>query len=397
MVTPAPTPPKFNMQDIIDILMMNQGKKGGTSATDLNFLNNDVFGALTGTANTQPELSEDEAFEQFMPTMMSLIDADPNSSEALILAQLEDGDSPISVKRQILELALPTAEQNLMLDLVDTISKEKADYTKWQRTPKEDAFTKMGLRHGDERFLPEDIHPEAFQGALQEYQTAQGAVDQRLGKISADYGVSMDWLKGGASGPAEMVGPGASTVQPTGQKGNLLEQVGQMFAGFRDEKPATPKKPGYEPTFTGDLLGDLVSNFQGSAKFRGKQNAASSSTQSPGMSAKGVDKAALQKQITARYLAELAGAPAPAMQGSIGDDMVWDSKTRQFRAPTGNEKVGSKSRTQATNLRDPVAAQANILQLISDGITADMEASAYTPANMDLLKRLLAAKGMKNG
>lgn len=373
MANTQPTPPKFNMQDIIDMLMMNQNGKGGSSASDLNFLNNDVFGALTGTANDALRLSDEEAFQQYAPTTYSLQNGDENSTENIILGYMDEGNSAIKVKREVLALALPEQEQKLMLDLVDTLDKERNDYSKYARTPKVDAFTKMGLPHASERFTPGvDIGQDAFQNAMREMQSAQNGIDRRA-----------------------RLEPPLPIGNEDDEQLNLMKQ---------------------------QILDEWIKNKEGPFKFAAQPDARPGPIQqdpnNPNIQRLAINEAKnrldepRRQADRAMYVAFsqfskqlLTGTPeqkALAQRGIAG--LVAQQKAKQVLASNEtNRKIGIGSEDRASSSMPvlgkdhPVRVQRRIMQLTSDKITSGLEAAGITPTNMALFKRLLAAKGVKNG
>jgi hypothetical protein len=66
-------------------------------------------------------------------------------------------------------------------------------------------------------------------------------------------------------------------------------------------------------------------------------------------------------------------------------------------APTKRQDTATSKYTQAVNLRDPVAAQQRIMELTAKKIAAGLEKMNYTPGNIAMIQKLIAARGMQNG
>lgn len=357
--------PNF-MTQLLNALMLNINGKGGSSASDFNLLGNDNFAALTGTASDPPELTEEQAYQQFMPTMFGIAQGDPNSIEGNILGAMNDGNSVVQMKRDILAQGLLTQEEKLYLDLIDTLDKERNEYTKYQRTPKVDSFTKMGLPHASERFVPEDFAPDAFQGALKEWQSAKTGVDKRLATIDSQFTNPTPTLTAGTE-------KGPSTLQGIN---NILLGSGMKWDGksFDANIEALKSRPQDRPLL--EILNGSPKEWNQSAFDALNESFTTRNTRKENVETQKQDKRT--RDIRRQYAMEMAGAPITAAQGSIGDG-------------------ANITRHQATNVRDPVASQERILALISQKIATGMDESGYTPTNIALLKRLLAAKGSKNG
>ena len=60
-----------------------------------------------------------------------------------------------------------------------------------------------------------------------------------------------------------------------------------------------------------------------------------------------------------------------------------------------NAVRGTSKKIPTVNLRDPVASQQRIMELTAQKIAAGMESAGYTPANVGLLQKLMAARGLK--
>jgi hypothetical protein len=94
------------------------------------------------------------------------------------------------------------------------------------------------------------------------------------------------------------------------------------------------------------------------------------------------------------YLRELAGAAAPQRVANINVDKLKNPITGKDVDMT-NAVRGTSTKIPTVNLRDPVAAQQRIMELTAQKIASGMESAGYTPANVGLLQKLMAARGLK--
>ena len=92
-----------DLQTVIDMLISNMNGKGGTSATNLNLLGNDIFSAVTGTSNDKPLLTQEEAIAQYQPTLANILSTgDANSVEYNLADLIAQGVPVVTIKREIL-------------------------------------------------------------------------------------------------------------------------------------------------------------------------------------------------------------------------------------------------------------------------------------------------------
>jgi hypothetical protein len=395
---------EMTIQDIIAALVGNMNNKGSTSASDLNLLGNDIFGAVTGTYNEQPKLSTEQEKQKYQPTLYALLSsADQGSFESQIAREINDGAPISTVKRNILGLiesgAIPENEEKVLFDVADAIAAEKEKYNEYLLKPKEDAFTRMNLPSADERYDPTQIAPEVFQSMLSRIQSEQSNVNKRISDVNVanpnnnavsykpgskeqiDFyknQILSEWKK--SNKPWQELAP----FDPSKDQAQTFGQVSQI--GF-NEFVNNPVSSALGITGYGRGLGNL---FRGVAKDmfnpdspkedKKKRDAAATkaailrSQENPNTSIVEQRSTAMNKA-QVDYLRELAGAPAKQL--NVGN--------------TG----GQVTQIAARNLRDPVSQQQRIMELTAQKISQGMEKSGYTPANIGLIQKLMAAKGLK--
>ena len=379
-----------DLQTVIDMLISNMNGKGGTSAANLNLLGNDIFGAVTGTSNDKPLLTQEEAIAQYQPTLANILSTgDPNSVEYNLADLIAQGVPVVTIKREILKSitdgSIPPEEENIMMSFVDTLDKEQRSYQEYLRKPVEDSNTKMGLPAKTERYNPVDIAPEVFQSMLSKMETAQKGVNERIGKIdatSADPTVyERPKVKGKESTTGKIVKGGLlGVVSPISMLG------GKIVGGIKDYKNDDDKNLEQLNESTLRLVGSQFGlskkqikegkGPQAVAARRALQIRMSDNTKQIADKAPKVDKRATAfNKAQIDYQKELAGAPAP----------------------TKRQDTATSKYTQAVNLRDPVAAQQRVMELTAKKIAAGLEKMNYTPGNIAMIQKLIAARGMQNG
>ena len=386
----APQPP-VDLQTVIDMLISNMNGKGGTSAANLNLLGNDIFGAVTGTSNDKPLLTQEEAIAQYQPTLANILSTgDANSVEYNLADLIAQGVPVVTIKREILksitEGTIPPEEEDIMMSFVDTLDKEQRSYQEYLRKPVEDSNTKMGLPAKTERFNPVDIAPEVFQSMLSKMDTAQKGVNERIGKIDAS-----------SADPTVYEQPKVKGKQSIGSKATqtgLLTLAGgapavlgrQIVSGIKDYRNDDDKSLEQLNESALRLVGSQFGlskkqieegkGPQAVAARRALQMRMSDNTKQIADSAPKVDKRATAfNKAQIDYQKELAGAAAP----------------------TKRQDTATSKYTQAVNLRDPVAAQQRVMELTAAKIAAGLEKMNYTPGNIALIQKLIAARGMQNG
>lgn len=386
----APRPP-VDLQTVIDMLISNMNGKGGTSAANLNLLGNDIFGAVTGTSNDKPLLTQEEAIAQYQPTLANILSTgDANSVEYNLADLIAQGVPVVTIKREILksitEGTIPPEEEDIMMSFVDTLDKEQRSYQEYLRKPVEDSNTKMGLPAKTERFNPVDIAPEVFQSMLSKMDTAQKGVNERIGKIDAS-----------SADPTVYEQPKVKGKQSIGSKATqtgLLTLAGgapavlgrQIVSGIKDYRNDDDKSLEQLNESALRLVGSQFGlskkqieegkGPQAVAARRALQMRMSDNTKQIADSAPKVDKRATAfNKAQIDYQKELAGAAAP----------------------TKRQDTATSKYTQAVNLRDPVAAQQRVMELTAAKIAAGLEKMNYTPGNIALIQKLIAARGMQNG
>lgn len=411
------------VQEMIAMLVANMGGKGSTSAADLNLLGNDIFGAVTGTYNEKPQLTPEQEMLQYAPYMTSLLNSpDQMSFEAEIARDIDSGESPVTIKRLLLARVangtIPPEEEKILLDVVDTLFAEKQKYNEYLMKPKEDSFTKMNLPHKDERYDPTQIAPELFQSMLSNMQKSQSGVNSRLSAINAanpqDNAVSYK------AGSPEQLKVLQQQILNEWKQSNKPWQELQPFDPNKDaantfgqvlEKAGTGLK--YNPISSAGGIFGLTEGFSDLVKGVGKDilNPDSEKESKKKMNDAAMRAAILRSQSEPNtptvdkkqtafnkaqvdYLRELAGAAAPQRVANINVDKLKNPITGKDVDMT-NAVRGTSTKIPTINLRDPVASQQRIMELTAQKIAAGMESAGYTPANVGLLQKLMAARGLK--
>lgn len=411
------------VQEMIAMLVANMGGKGSTSAADLNLLGNDIFGAVTGTYNEKPQLTPEQEMLQYAPYMTSLLNSpDQMSVEAEIARFVDAGDPPPTIKRYILgkvaDGSIPPEEEKILLDVVDTLVSEKQKYNEYLMKPKEDSFTKMNLPHKDERYDPTQIAPELFQSMLSKMQQSQSGVNSRLSAINAanpqDNAVSYkvgspeqlkilqqqilnEWKQ--SNKPWQELQP----YDPLKDRAQNFQQILEKAGAGLTYKPASTLF-GVKNLVDGttDLLGGVLKDMfnPDSPKESNKkmndaamQAAILRSQSEPNTPTVDKKQTAFNKA-QVDYLRELAGAAAPQRVANINVDKLKNPITGKDVDMT-NAARGTSKKIPTVNLRDPVASQQRIMELTAQKIAAGMESAGYTPANVGLLQKLMAARGLK--
>lgn len=373
MASPSPV----DLQTVIDMLISNMNGKGGTSATNLNLLGNDIFGAVTGTSNDKPLLTQEEAIAQYQPTLANILSTgDPNSVEYNLADLIARGVPVVTLKREILKNItdgkIPPEEEDIMMSFVDTLDKEQRSYQEYLSKPVEDSFTKMGLRPKTDRYNPVDIAPEVFQSMLSKMDTAQKGVNERIAKINATSADPTVYEQ-----PKVQVGAGDYINLLNEKNPNYTKNVQEVRRRNAEELAATAPGPGSyidylngkNPNYNQQVIDSRIER----AAVKKSQSSGSGGSTSKSTEKK-VDKSATAfNKAQINYLKELAGAPAP----------------------TKRQDTATSKYTQAVNLRDPVAAQQRVMELTAAKIAAGLEKMNYTPANIGLIQKLIAAKGMQ--
>lgn len=414
MASPSPV----DLQSIIDMLISNMNGKGGTSAANLNLLGNDIFGAVTGTSNDKAPLTDDEAIAQYQPTLAQVLSTgDVNSPEYILADMMGRGVPVVTIKREILksitESSIPPEEEDTLMSFVDTLDKEQRSYQEYKRKPVEDSNTKMGLPAKTDRFNPVDIAPEVFQSMLSKMDTAQKGVNARVSQIDANSPKEISYKSGTPEFEKllqkEILNQWSKSNKPWQEQDNS----GSLPAYNLGDILQNAKISWTDPLAINSLFkgarqvggGILKDIFNPDSPKEDKQNMSKAAQKEAAIRAKNNPNATLtdKKQnainkAEANYLKELAGAAAPAMKDSSATDgMVWDAKLKKFRMPTGKEFGTTVQRTQAVNLRDPVAAQQRVMELTAKKIASGLEKMNYTPGNIAMIQKLIAARGMQNG
>ena len=384
-----------DIQAVIDMLISNMNGKGGASAANLNLLGNDIFGAVTGTSNDKPLLTDEEAIRQYQPTMANILSTgDPDSVEYNLADLMAQGVPVVTLKREILksimEQKIPQEEESLMMSFVDTLDKEQRSYEEYLRKPVEDSNTKMGLPAKTDRYNPVDIAPEVFQSMLSKMDTSQKGVNEKVAKINASSPKEVSYK----SGTPEFEKLLQSQILDEWRKNNKpwqeQDNSGSLPAYNLGDILQNAKLSWSDPLAINSLLkgatqvggGILKDIFNPDSPKEDKQKMLKAAQREAAIRAKSNPNATLSdnKQNAfnkgqANYLKELAGAPAPTK-----------------RQDTKNVKYN-----QAVNLRDPVAAQQRIMELTAQKISAGLEKMNYTPGNIAMIQKLIAARGMQNG
>jgi len=385
----APQAP-VDLQTVIDMLISNMNGKGGTSAANLNLLGNDIFGAVTGTSNDKPLLTQEEAIAQYQPTLANILSTgDANSVEYNLADLIAKGVPVVTIKREILksitEGTIPPEEEDIMMSFVDTLDKEQRSYQEYLRKPVEDSNTKMGLPAKTERYNPVDIAPEVFQSMLSKMDTAQKGVNERISKIDATsanptvYELPKVKGKESTTGKVAKAGLAGALGQPF-----VLSKL--LLGGIKNYKNDDNKNLEQLNQSTLRLVGSQFGlsekqikegkGPQAVAARRALQMRMSDNTKQVADKAPKVDKRATAfNKAQIDYQKELAGAPAP----------------------TKRQDTATSKYTQAVNLRDPVAAQQRVMELTAAKIAAGLEKMNYTPGNIAMIQKLIAARGMQNG
>jgi hypothetical protein len=388
----APQPP-VDLQAVIDMLISDMNGKGGTSAANLNLLGNDIFGAVTGTSNDKPLLTQEEAIAQYQPTLANILSTgDANSVEYNLADLIAQGVPVVTIKREILKSitdgTIPPEEEDIMMSFVDTLDKEQRSYQEYLRKPVEDSFTKMGLPAKTERYNPVDIAPEVFQSMLSKMDTAQKGVNERIAKINAS-----------SADPTVYEQPKVKGKQSIGSKATqtgLLTLAGgapavlgrQIVSGIKDYRNDDDKNLEQLNESALRLVGSQFGlskkqieegkGPQAVAARRALQMRMSDNTKQIADKAPKVDKRATAfNKAQIDYRKELAGAAAPAPR----------------KINVGNSQGDMYS--NPVNLRDPVAAQQRVMELTAAKIAAGLEKMNYTPGNIAMIQKLIAAKGMQ--
>ena len=411
------------VQEMIAMLVANMGGKGSTSAADLNLLGNDIFGAVTGTYNEKPQLTPEQEMLQYAPYMTSLLNSpDQMSFEAEIARDIESGESPVTIKRLLLARVangtIPPEEEKILLDVVDTLFAEKQKYNEYLMKPKEDSFTKMNLPHKDERYDPTQIAPELFQSMLSNMQKSQSGVNSRLSAINAanpqDNAVSYkagspeqikilqqqilnEWKQ--SNNPWQELQP----FDPNKGTANTVGQVLQKGAyDFKNRPASTIFGLGGLVEGSDDLLSGVLRDiFNPDSEKESKKKMNDAAMQAAILRSQSEPNTpTVDKKQTAfnkaqvDYLRELAGAAAPQRVANINVDKLKNPITGKDVDMT-NAVRGTSKKIPTVNLRDPVASQQRIMELTAQKIAAGMESAGYTPANIGLLQKLMAARGLK--
>jgi hypothetical protein len=377
-----------DLQTVIDMLISNMNGKGGTSAANLNLLGNDIFGAVTGTSNDKPLLTQEEAIAQYQPTLANILSTgDPNSVEYNLADLIAQGVPVVTIKREILKSItdgnIPPEEEDIMMSFVDTLDKEQRSYQEYLRKPVEDSFTKMGLRPKTDRYNPVDIAPEVFQSMLSKMDTAQKGVNERIKKIDANSADPTVYERPKVKNKESMTSK-ATKAGLLGLAGAPFVLGNQIVGGIKDYRNDDDKNLEQLNESTLRLVGSQFGlsekqikegkGPQAVAARRALQMRMSDNTKQIADEAPKVDKRATAfNKAQIDYQKELAGAPAP----------------------TKRQDTASSKYTQAVNLRDPVAAQQRVMELTAAKIAAGLEKMNYTPANIGLIQKLIAAKGMQ--
>ena len=388
----APRPP-VDLQTVIDMLISNMNGKGGTSAANLNLLNNDVFGAVTGTSNDKAPLTDEEAIAQYQPTLANILSTGDTSSVEYNLADLiAQGVPVVTIKREILksitEGSIPPEEEDIMMSFVDTLDKEQRSYQEYKRKPVEDSNTKMGLPAKTDRFNPVDIAPEVFQSMLSKMDTAQKGVNARVAQIDANSPKKVSYKSGTPEFEKllqkEILNQWSKSNKPWQEQDNS----GSLPAYNLGDILQNAKISWTDPLAINSLFkgarqvggGILKDIFNPDSPKEDKQNMSKAAQREAAIRAKNNPNATrTDKQKNAfdegqaNYLKELAGAPAP----------------------TKRQDTATSKYAQAVNLRDPVAAQQRIMELTAQKIAAGLEKMNYTPGNIAMIQKLMAAKGMQ--
>ena len=377
-----------DIQTVIDMLISNMNGKGGTSATNLNLLGNDIFSAVTGTSNDKPLLTQEEAIAQYQPTLANILSTgDANSVEYNLADLIAQGVPVVTIKREILKSitdgTIPPEEEDIMMSFVDTLDKEQRSYQEYLRKPVEDSFTKMGLRPKTDRYNPVDIAPEVFQSMLSKMDTVQKGVNERISKIDATSADPTVYERPKIKNKESMTSK-ATKAGLLGLAGAPFVLGNQIVGGIKDYRNDDDKNLEQLNESTLRLVGSQFGlsekqikegkGPQAVAARRALQMRMSDNTKQIADSAPKVDKRATSfNKAQINYQKELAGAPAP----------------------TKRQDTASSKYTQAVNLRDPVAAQQRVMELTAAKIAAGLEKMNYTPANIGLIQKLIAAKGMQ--
>jgi hypothetical protein len=389
MASPSPV----DLQSIIDMLISNMNGKGGTSAANLNLLNNDVFSAVTGTSNDKAPLTDDEAIAQYQPTLAQVLSTgDTNSVEYNLADMIASGVPVVTIKREILksitEGSIPPEEEDVMMSFVDTLDKEQRSYQEYLRKPVEDSNTKMGLPAKTDRFNPVDIAPEVFQSMLSKMDTAQKGVNAKIAQIDANSPKQVSYKSGTPEFEkllqSEILKEWSKSNKPWQEQdnsgslpaynlGDILQNakiswtdplaINSLFKGARQVGGSVLKQM-FNPDSPNEDRQNMSKAAQREAAIRAKNNPNATRTDK---------KQNAFDEAQANYLKELAGAPAP----------------------TKRQDTATSKYTQAINLRDPVAAQQRIMELTAKKISAGLEKMNYTPGNIAMIQKLMAAKGMQ--
>ena len=340
-----------DLQSIIDMLISNMNGKGGASASNFNLLGNDIFGAVTGTSNDKPLLTQEEAISQYQPTLSNILSTgDVNSVEYNLADLISQGVPVVTIKREILksitEGTIPPEEEDIMMSFVDTLDKEQRSYQEYLRKPIEDSNTKMGLPAKTDRFNPVDIAPEVFQSMLSKMDTAQKGVNAKLAQIDA-------------------TSPDTTVYEQPQRVAKLTDKVKDArLTDLVKEPDVVPKD--YRVVKLTDKVKDVKLTDLVKEPKKPKERKIDA-------------KATAFNKAQINYLKELAGAAAPAPR----------------KRNVGNSQGDMYS--NPVNLRDPVAAQQRIMELTAKKISAGLEKMNYTPGNIALIQKLIAARGMQNG
>ena len=379
-----------DIQAVIDMLISNMNGKGGASAANLNLLGNDIFGAVTGTSNDKPLLTDEEAIRQYQPTMANILSTgDPDSVEYNLADLMAQGVPVVTLKREILksimEQKIPQEEESLMMSFVDTLDKEQRSYEEYLRKPVEDSNTKMGLPAKTDRYNPVDIAPEVFQSMLSKMDTAQKGVDERIGKINAT-----------SADPTVYKKPSVQSKPSLEEKSGRAAFLGALGSPF----VLADKIVGGIKDFKNDDNKNIEQLNESALRLVGSQFGLSKKQIETG---KGPQAVAARRALAMRMSdnsKQIAGnspkIDGPATAFNKGQ-IAYQKELAGAPAPTKRQDTKNVKYNQAVNLRDPVAAQQRIMELTAQKISAGLEKMNYTPGNIAMIQKLIAARGMQNG
>jgi hypothetical protein len=349
-----------------------------SNSSDIKNLFDPQLANLLGTG--APTVTDQQIEMQYMPTWNSVKNAPVGSIEQRIATDIANGLSPFTIKQDIRKAniqLLPGETYGTYDKLVEQLFKEQVDannkkFERDQTAAKESG----GLPDAKLQYDPKQLYPDVF-GKL------QGNIDKTQTETTAKLKAMQD--KYDASNKASM--PVAGKLPTDEQLRSKLTPSVIKFMGIKGSPKNALEKTYFENAMKNAIEGEK-------AKFAKlpqteKMNYANDIPKTHDQ---------LMKDAAFAYQQELAGAPAK----TIGDNplaaaqqgQVWDSKLKAFRAPAAGEFGTTVNRIPAVNLRDPVWQQQQLMGLVSEAISQQLQQQGRTPRNDELLKRAIMFKQM---